>query len=48
LKALNRTSPNNLFVPNHLVLFPPPIPHPDWFQQHHIFNPSDCTPGLLC
>lgn len=26
----------------------PPIPPPDWFQQHRIFNPSDCTPGLLC
>jgi hypothetical protein len=29
----------------------PPIPHPphpDWFEQHHIFNPSFCTPGLLC
>ena len=29
----------------------PPIPHPphpDWFEQHHIFNPNFCTPGLLC
>jgi hypothetical protein len=31
----------------------PPIPHPpippnpDWFEQHHIFNPNFCTPGLL-
>jgi outer membrane murein-binding lipoprotein Lpp len=25
-----------------------PSHHHDWFQQHHIFNPSDCTPGLMC
>ena len=22
--------------------------HESWFQQHHIFNPSKCTPGLMC
>ena len=22
--------------------------HHDWFQRHHIFNPSDCKPGRLC
>jgi hypothetical protein len=27
---------------------PPIPPHPDWFEQHHIFNPNFCTPGLLC
>lgn len=20
----------------------------DWFERHHIFNPSDCKPGLMC
>lgn len=27
---------------------PPIPPHPDWFEQHLIFNPNFCTPGLLC
>jgi hypothetical protein len=22
--------------------------HESWFQQHHIFNPSKCNPGLMC
>ena len=22
--------------------------HHDWFETHHIFNPSDCKPGLMC
>ena len=22
--------------------------HGDWFHQHHIFNPSNCKPGLMC
>lgn len=22
--------------------------HGDWFERHHIFNPSDCKPGLMC
>ncbi|HEY9386652.1 MAG TPA: hypothetical protein VIP70_06405 [Nitrososphaeraceae archaeon] len=22
--------------------------HENWFQQHHIFNPSKCKPGLMC
>jgi hypothetical protein len=22
--------------------------HGDWFTQHHEFNPSNCTPGLMC
>jgi hypothetical protein len=22
--------------------------HESWLQQHHIFNPSKCTPGLMC
>lgn len=22
--------------------------HQDWTERHHIFNPSHCTPGLLC
>jgi hypothetical protein len=25
-----------------------PSHHHDWFETHHIFNPSDCTPGLMC
>jgi hypothetical protein len=25
-----------------------PSHHHDWFEMHHIFNPSDCKPGLLC
>jgi hypothetical protein len=25
-----------------------PTHHHDWFESHHIFNPSDCTPGLMC
>ncbi len=20
----------------------------DWFDRHHIFNPKDCKPGLMC
>ncbi len=22
--------------------------HQDWTERHHIFNPSHCTPGLMC
>jgi hypothetical protein len=22
--------------------------HDNWFHQHHIFNPSNCKPGLMC
>jgi long-subunit fatty acid transport protein len=22
--------------------------HNNWFHSHHIFNPSDCKPGLMC
>jgi hypothetical protein len=22
--------------------------HDNWFQSHHIFNPSNCKPGLMC
>ena len=22
--------------------------HDSWFHQHHIFNPSNCKPGLMC
>ena len=22
--------------------------HGNWFERHHIFNPSDCKPGLMC
>jgi hypothetical protein len=22
--------------------------HEDWTDRHHIFNPKDCKPGLLC
>lgn len=22
--------------------------HNNWFHQHHIFNPSNCKPGLMC
>jgi hypothetical protein len=22
--------------------------HHDWFKEHHIFNPSDCKPGMMC
>jgi hypothetical protein len=25
-----------------------PTHHHDWFERNHIFNPSDCTPGLMC
>ena len=25
-----------------------PSHHHDWFETHHIFNPSDCTPGMMC
>ena len=25
-----------------------PSHHHDWFERHHIFNPSDCKPGLMC
>jgi outer membrane murein-binding lipoprotein Lpp len=25
-----------------------PSHHHDWFEKHHIFNPSDCKPGLMC
>jgi hypothetical protein len=25
-----------------------PSHHHDWFERNHIFNPSDCTPGLMC
>jgi hypothetical protein len=25
-----------------------PSHHHDWFETHHIFNPSDCKPGLMC
>jgi hypothetical protein len=22
--------------------------HDNWFQRHHIFDPSNCKPGLMC
>jgi hypothetical protein len=22
--------------------------HDNWFQKHHIFDPSNCKPGLMC
>ena len=22
--------------------------HHNWFKEHHVFNPSDCTPGMMC
>jgi hypothetical protein len=22
--------------------------HEDWTTRHHIFNPNDCKPGLMC
>jgi len=22
--------------------------HGNWFERHHIFNPSDCKPGRMC
>ena len=25
-----------------------PSHHHDWFERHHIFNPSDCKPGRMC
>jgi hypothetical protein len=25
-----------------------PNHHHDWFERHHIFNPSDCKPGRMC
>ena len=25
-----------------------PAHHHDWFERHHIFNPSDCKPGRMC
>src|ERR671915_45688 len=25
-----------------------PSHHHDWFERHHVFNPSDCKPGLMC
>jgi hypothetical protein len=25
-----------------------PSHHHDWFETHHIFNPSDCKPGQMC
>jgi hypothetical protein len=25
-----------------------PSHHHDWFERHHVFNPSDCKPGRMC
>ena len=25
-----------------------PSHHHDWFERHHVFNPSDCKPGRKC